>query len=157
MNSKMPRDIDFFVIEDAQPQFEYLCLSLKKLGYNGDIVHAKSISSGLKLIGLLEQSKTNIDIVICDMHLPDGKGIEILEKIRGTSFLSSKPFLVYTSDDDSNLIIELPFDAQGGRGSVSWDLVSRNGQSITSGVYLYSIEFEGGQYQRVIKKFTVIQ
>lgn len=106
MNSKMPTDIDFFVIEDTQTQFEHLCLSLKKLGYNGDIVHAKSISSGLKLIELLEQSKTNIDIVICDMHLPDGKGIEILEKIRGTSFLSSKPFLVYTSDDDSNLIID---------------------------------------------------
>jgi hypothetical protein len=62
---------------------------------------------------------------------------------------------VYTIAGD--LIIELPFDGTTGVGSVAWDMVTRNGQTIASGVYLYSIEFEDSRYQRVIKKFTVIQ
>ena len=40
---------------------------------------------------------------------------------------------------------------------MKWDLISRNGQSITSGVYIYAIDFEGNAFDRVIKKFTVIR
>ncbi|MCZ6766743.1 MAG: hypothetical protein O7D32_07405 [bacterium] len=56
-----------------------------------------------------------------------------------------------------DLVIALPFDATNGVGTVAWDLVSRNGQDIVSGVYLYAIEFTGPAYPRVIKKFTVIR
>lgn len=62
---------------------------------------------------------------------------------------------VYTIAGD--LVKEIYFDAVANGGSVRWDLVSRNGQDIASGVYIYAIEFEGGQYDRVIKKFTVIR
>jgi hypothetical protein len=62
---------------------------------------------------------------------------------------------VYTLSGD--LVKDMSFDGTTGVGSVSWDLVSRNGQTVTSGVYLYSIEFEDSRYGRVIKKFTVIQ
>jgi hypothetical protein len=62
---------------------------------------------------------------------------------------------VYTIAGD--LVQELPFDGRTGVGTVAWDLVSRNGQDVASGVYLYSIEFEDSRFSRVIKKFTVIR
>jgi hypothetical protein len=55
-----------------------------------------------------------------------------------------------------DLVKELPFDGRGGNGTVSWDLISRSGQSVISGVYLYAIELGGG-LDRVIGKFTVIR
>jgi hypothetical protein len=40
-------------------------------------------------------------------------------------------------------------------GTVAWDLVSRNGQDIASGVYLYSVEADG--FKTVVDKFVVIR
>ena len=62
---------------------------------------------------------------------------------------------IYTLAGD--MVIEMPFDGRSGTGTVKWDLVSRNGQDITSGVYLYSVESEDGAFKRFIDKFVVIR
>ncbi len=63
---------------------------------------------------------------------------------------------IYTLAGD--LVEELPFDGRTGAGTMKWDLVSRNGQDVTSGVYLYSIETDtNAAYQRKIGKFVVIR
>jgi len=41
-----------------------------------------------------------------------------------------------------------------GRGTVRWNMISRNGQDITSGVYLYAVTC-GGDTQ--VGRFTVIR
>ena len=66
-----------------------------------------------------------------------------------------------------DLVIDLPFDGtvapdlQYGRdpivvgeGSVPWNLISRNGQKIVSGIYLYSVDTDLG---RQVGKFVVIR
>ena len=53
--------------------------------------------------------------------------------------------------------MEIPFDGRGGVGTVPWDLVSRNGQDVTSGVYLYTVHFEDASLDRVVDKFTIIR
>lgn len=45
----------------------------------------------------------------------------------------------------------------GGNGTVQWNLVSRNGQNITSGEYLFSVEPEDGRFDRAIGKFVIIR
>jgi len=40
-------------------------------------------------------------------------------------------------------------------GTETWDLVSRNGQDVASGVYLFSVEAEG--FETKIGKFVVIR
>jgi hypothetical protein len=62
---------------------------------------------------------------------------------------------VYTLAGD--LVKEFRFDGTTGVGTVEWNLISRNGQDITSGVYLYSVEFGDDRLARVVKKFTVIR
>lgn len=72
---------------------------------------------------------------------------------------------VYTLAGD--LVIDLPFDGTvapdmqfgkdpvlAGQGSVPWNLISRNGQKIVSGIYLYSVDTELG---RQVGKFVVIR
>ncbi|MDH3214933.1 MAG: hypothetical protein OEN01_01415 [Candidatus Krumholzibacteria bacterium] len=56
-----------------------------------------------------------------------------------------------------DLVQTISFDGRNGNGTVDWDLVSRNGQDITSGVYLYSVDSDGNQFDRKIGKFTVIR
>jgi len=62
---------------------------------------------------------------------------------------------IYTMAGD--MVIELPFDGRSGTGTVKWDLVSRNRQDVTSGVYLYAVESEDGAFKRFIGKFVVIR
>jgi hypothetical protein len=62
---------------------------------------------------------------------------------------------IYTMAGD--LVEEIPFDGRTGVGTVEWDLVSRNGQDVTSGVYLYSVESDDENFKRFIDKFVVIR
>jgi hypothetical protein len=63
---------------------------------------------------------------------------------------------VYTVAGD--LVEELPFDGRSGVGTVKWDLVSRNGQDVTSGVYIFSVETDTNEaFKRKIGKFVVIR
>jgi len=56
---------------------------------------------------------------------------------------------VYTLAGD--LVAELPSE---GRGTVRWRMLSRNGQNITSGVYVYTVTC--GK-ETVVGRFTVIR
>jgi len=66
-----------------------------------------------------------------------------------------------------DLVRDIPFDGRppadlqygkdpvvSGRGSVPWNLISRNGQRITSGIYLFSVESELGKQ---VGKFVVVR
>ena len=81
-----------------------------------------------------------------------------LPKTRGTIH-------IYTLAGD--LVKDIPFDGTvpadmqfgrdpitAGQGSVPWNLISRNGQSIVSGIYLYSVDTELG---RQVGKFVIIR
>jgi hypothetical protein len=55
-------------------------------------------------------------------------------------------------------IVEVLYhDGTGGRGTLRWDLVSRNGQDVTSGVYLFAVEPDDSNFNRTIGKFVVIR
>jgi hypothetical protein len=62
---------------------------------------------------------------------------------------------IYTVAGD--LVQTLSHDGTNGVGTLPWNLVSRKGQSITSGIYLYSVEPSDRRFRRIIGKFVVIR
>ena len=62
---------------------------------------------------------------------------------------------IFTLSGD--LVAELSHDGRNGSGSLPWNLVSRKGQEIVSGIYLYSVSSEGSDFDRVIGRFVVIR
>ena len=62
---------------------------------------------------------------------------------------------IFTVSGD--LVQTLYHDGSGGAGTLCWDLLSRNGQDVTSGVYIFAVEPEDGQFDRTIGKFVVIR
>ena len=62
---------------------------------------------------------------------------------------------IYTVAGD--LVQTLTHDGTSGNGTLPWNLVSRNGQSITSGIYLYSVEPQDPRLSRFVGKFVVIR
>jgi hypothetical protein len=62
---------------------------------------------------------------------------------------------VYTLAGD--LVVTIPHDGRGGDGSAFWNLVSRNGQEVVSGIYLYSVETDGSGFDRVVGRFVIVR
>jgi len=62
---------------------------------------------------------------------------------------------IYTVAGD--LVETLHHDGSNGEGSLSWNLLSRNGQEVVSGVYLFSVEPHDGRFARTVGKFVIIR
>ncbi len=62
---------------------------------------------------------------------------------------------IYTVSGD--IVQTLQHDGSAGNGTLAWNLVSRNGQTVTSGVYLFSVDPEDGRFPRFVGKFVVIR
>ena len=48
-------------------------------------------------------------------------------------------------------------DGTDGSGHASWNLMSRNGQEVVSGIYLYSVQSDDGAFEDFVGKFVVVR
>lgn len=62
---------------------------------------------------------------------------------------------IYTAAGD--LVQTIDHDGTGGSGHASWNLMSRNGQEIVSGVYLYSVQSDNDAFDDFVGKFVVVR
>ena len=85
-------------------------------------------------------------------NMDDPTGIKV--EFRNLPFCRST-VRIYTISGD--LVEVLYHDGTEGHGTLRWDLVSRNGQDVTSGVYLFAVEAEDESFEDVIGKFVVIR
>lgn len=65
----------------------------------------KAVSTGEELLSLL--SSENVDLVLLDLDLPDVPGIEILNKIRGSEKFKNTPVIIYSNNDNPEIIKEV--------------------------------------------------
>jgi hypothetical protein len=50
----------------------------------------------------------------------------------------------------------VPFDGRSRSGTAKWNLINRNGQQVTSGVYLYVVESADRRFERVLGRFVIV-
>ena len=62
---------------------------------------------------------------------------------------------IFTVSGD--LVQTIFHDGNTGAGHTSWNLMSRNGQEIVSGVYLYTVEADDDRFEDFIGKFVVVR
>ncbi|MFH1845906.1 MAG: hypothetical protein ABIF77_22205 [bacterium] len=62
---------------------------------------------------------------------------------------------IFTLDGD--LVKVLNHDGTDGYGQIAWNLVSRNGQQVVSGIYLYNVHSDDSRFDDFIGKFVVIR
>ena len=62
---------------------------------------------------------------------------------------------IYTLSGD--LVETIEHDGTEGYGEASWNLISRNGQEVVSGIYMYVVQSEDGAFEDFIGKFVVVR
>ncbi len=76
------------VIDDEHSIREFLTILLEKEGY--EVSTAESVSSGTERL-----QKESFDLVMCDLKLPDGNGLEVLQNARSRQL--ECPFIIITA------------------------------------------------------------
>ncbi len=62
---------------------------------------------------------------------------------------------IFTLSGD--LVETLEHDGTAGYGEISWNLISRNGQEVVSGIYLYVVESDDSSFEDFVGKFVVVR
>jgi DNA-binding NtrC family response regulator len=76
------------VVDDERSLREFLTILLEKEGY--EVTTADTVASGITSV-----VKGNFDLVMCDLKLPDGSGLEVLSKAQQQQVAS--PFIIITA------------------------------------------------------------
>jgi signal transduction histidine kinase/CheY-like chemotaxis protein len=79
-------------IEDKIPNVELMRAIVEDLS-NTRFIDAQTVEEGLKIARSLKP-----DVVITDIHLPDGKGFDVLRELRGDDRTSRIPVIALTAD-----------------------------------------------------------
>lgn len=81
-------------VEDDDDLAEVLELSFRALGFTGEIQRAASIAEAHELIDRAPQ----LSLVVTDMGLPDGTGLDVIRRVRSHSVWHKTPILVVSGE-----------------------------------------------------------
>ena len=94
-------DKKVLVVDDFEPMREIISEILKKMGYSQ--IH--QAEDGAEALDFLE-GHPDVTLVISDWNMPKMTGLELLKNVRNTDTLKDIPFLMVTSEAESQFIVQ---------------------------------------------------
>ena len=95
-----PSNIKILLIEDIESLRVQMVSDLKSLGFSGDVYEAPDLKTAVQFC-----KDKEFDFIISDWNLPDGTGLDFLMKVKKVSKLSKIPFLMCSTMDEVENII----------------------------------------------------
>ena len=98
-------EMRFLVVDDMEPMRLMITQQLRAMGFN----HIKEAVDGEAAWGALERAaaeKKPIDFIICDWHMPELKGIDLLKRCRAHLLYKNIAFVIVTSSAEMQYVTE---------------------------------------------------
>lgn len=89
----LTRPVRVLCVEDNAYNIDVLSRALKHLGSSLTLIAADSVQQALHLIG-----EATFDLVLLDLHLPDGSGMAVLDHLRGDAAAPAVPVIMLSAD-----------------------------------------------------------
>jgi len=86
------------IVDDSGTVRQQVTMALKQAGFE-----TAQASDGLEGLAMVDLNR-NIDMVICDVNMPNMNGLEIVEKIKSKPENKSLPILMLTTEGQPSLI-----------------------------------------------------
>ncbi len=96
-----PEGTTFFILEDSLMYQKKMVAAIRDIGFKGKITISSSIEEATRK---LEEGVPGF--FLSDWNLPDGKGIDFLKIVRAKSHLNAVPFLIVTTMDSIDNILD---------------------------------------------------
>lgn len=100
-----PTSTKILIVDDALAMRIAIKNTLKKLGFTR-IEEADSGNSGFKALEAAQATAEPIELVLSDYTMPDGDGMEFLQKTRADAKYASLPFVIISPDMEKALVRE---------------------------------------------------
>jgi PAS domain S-box-containing protein len=86
------------LVEDEPTHAELIQLAFERSGYGFEVRHASSLKEAKRLL-----AEDPPDLVLTDWLLPDGRGLDLLERVTS---MGERPFLIMTSHGSEQVAVE---------------------------------------------------
>lgn len=116
-------------VEDDPSLRAMIDLSLHTFGFAGKIVTAGTVADGKKRLDRALRDGRTFDLIISDMHLPDGEGLDIVRYVRASAAWTRTPIVILSGDVDASKV-SLAYSL----GANAYVDKSFRGRSFTEGV-----------------------
>jgi two-component system response regulator len=93
-------------IEDETSLANLVKSTFEHFGFKGEILHVASVEKALNLLAERERMKAPVDLFLLDMHLPDGKGLDILQYIKSNPTWLKTPVIILSGECSQDIINE---------------------------------------------------
>lgn len=96
----MKENKKILVVDDSSLMRSFAKGSLKQLRLN-NVTEAEDGKAALA-----ELKKETYDLILCDLHMPNMNGLELLKAVRSDSKLKDIPFIIMTLDGKKDVLLE---------------------------------------------------
>lgn len=85
-------------VEDDDAVRAIVQLSFSGFGFHGDTVSADTVAEAIHVLEDKAENAETFDLIISDMNLPDGTGLDVVRYVRSTPAWRATPILILSSD-----------------------------------------------------------
>ena len=85
------------VVDDEELMRDFLCMAVQKSG----VGHVVSAGFGIDALDVIEQNPAHIDIILCDLQMPEMDGIEVIRHLANDGFAGG---IVLVSGEDKRVL-----------------------------------------------------
>jgi len=130
------------VVDDSAMMRKLIGRALRSAeGPDAEVVEA---ADGMEALAVIQQHGSSIDLVLCDMNMPNVNGLSLLRSLRGSPEFKRIPFVVVTADESDESTAQALREGAAGvigkpfRPEVIVDLVRKrcsHGRRATSSIF----------------------
>src|SRR4051812_19879603 len=81
-------------VEDDLALRALVALAFENFGYRGTTVAVGTVKKAVQRLDERAREGTSFDLIICDMHLPDGSGLDVVRYVRANPAWRYAPVLI---------------------------------------------------------------
>ena len=93
-------------LEDDPNLARLVRLAFEHLGFDGEILQTATVEGALSLIQERRSRGDPLDLILVDMNLPDGTGLEVIRRVKTNPAWSAIPVLVLSAEVSPDIVRE---------------------------------------------------
>jgi CheY-like chemotaxis protein len=93
-------------VEDDEHLAQIVCGVFRSLGFRGEILWAAGVGDALRLLSRRERTGAGLNLILVDLHLPDGNGLDVLRAVKTNPEWSFIPVVVLSGTREQAVVAE---------------------------------------------------
>jgi len=85
-------------VEDDPVLTHIVNTAFTHFGFHGDMITARSVNAAINLLNDRARDKKSLSLIISDMQLPDGTGLDVIREVRAHPTWRATPIIVLSHD-----------------------------------------------------------